>query len=134
MRSEIEKGTEVAPPSVSNAGISNGQQVPMKMARVCAGAVPEGHPTEYPFLEMYWLDAYEDTAMPGTVFLFGKVWEPRAKAFVSCCVQVRGMAYVDESFNFIIVLVLNYCGLRAIGEKFGPQFVRPSSQYYERKW
>lgn len=37
----------------------------------------------------YWLDAYEEPHLPGTVFLFGKVGV--ADTFVSCCVVVKNI-------------------------------------------
>eukprot|EP00048_Salpingoeca_helianthica_P009471 m.135750 g.135750 ORF g.135750 m.135750 type:complete len:1505 (+) comp14876_c1_seq4:44-4558(+) len=40
-------------------------------------------------LRMYWLDAYEGEH--GLVYLFGKVWMPDVKAFLSCCVTVRNV-------------------------------------------
>ena len=43
-------------------------------------------------LRLYWLDAYEDPFRhPGTVWLFGKVYIEKAKAFVSCCLTVRNV-------------------------------------------
>ena len=43
-------------------------------------------------LRMYWLDAYEDPFKhAGTVWLFGKVYIEKAKAFVSCCVAVKNV-------------------------------------------
>lgn len=43
-------------------------------------------------LRMYWLDAYEDPFKhAGTVWLFGKVFIEKAKAFVSCCVTIKNI-------------------------------------------
>jgi DNA polymerase alpha subunit A len=43
-------------------------------------------------LRMYWLDAHEDLYKhPGTVWLFGKVYIEKAKAFVSCCVTIKNI-------------------------------------------
>jgi len=43
-------------------------------------------------LRMYWLDAHEDPFKhPGTVWLFGKVYVEKAKAFVSCCLTVKNV-------------------------------------------
>ena len=43
-------------------------------------------------LKMYWFDAYEDAMKhPGMVWLFGKVWIESAKAFVSCCLNVKNI-------------------------------------------
>ena len=40
-------------------------------------------------MSFYWIDAYEEPNLPGTVFLFGKVGV--ADAFVSCCVMVKNI-------------------------------------------
>ena len=40
-------------------------------------------------LKFYWIDAYEEPSLPGTVFLFGKVGV--AGGHVSCCVIVRNI-------------------------------------------
>ncbi len=43
-------------------------------------------------LRMYWLDAYEDQYKhPGTVWLFGKVFIESARAYVSCCVNIKNI-------------------------------------------
>ena len=40
-------------------------------------------------MSFYWIDAYEEPNLPGTVFLFGKVGV--ADTFVSCCVMVKNI-------------------------------------------
>lgn len=41
-------------------------------------------------LRMYWLDAFEDPfKQPGKIWLFGKVFIPKAGTHVSCCLQVN---------------------------------------------
>jgi len=40
-------------------------------------------------MSFYWIDAYEEPNLPGTVFLFGKVG--MADTFVSCCVTVKNI-------------------------------------------
>ena len=43
-------------------------------------------------LRMYWLDAFEDPyKVPGTVWLFGKVYVEKAKTHVSCCLRVNNI-------------------------------------------
>ena len=43
-------------------------------------------------LKMFWFDAYEDAMKhPGMVWLFSKVWIESAKAFVSCCLNVKNI-------------------------------------------
>ncbi|XP_071838856.1 DNA polymerase alpha catalytic subunit-like [Apostichopus japonicus] len=46
-------------------------------------------------LRFYWIDAYEDQyKQPGVVYLFGKVYIEKAKAYVSCCVTVKNIERV----------------------------------------
>ncbi|CAK9298697.1 unnamed protein product [Gordionus sp. m RMFG-2023] len=41
---------------------------------------------------IYWFDAYEDTHNnPGTLYIFGKVYEKEIKEYVSCCVIVKNI-------------------------------------------
>lgn len=43
-------------------------------------------------LKFFWFDAYEDRfKLPGTVYLFGKVWIESAKTYVSCSVAVKNI-------------------------------------------
>lgn len=42
--------------------------------------------------QFFWLDAYEDPYTdPGVVFLFGKIFEPVSKKYISCCVTVKNV-------------------------------------------
>ena len=41
-------------------------------------------------MSFYWIDAYEESSLPGTVFLFGKVGVAD-DTFVSCCVMVKNI-------------------------------------------
>jgi len=41
-------------------------------------------------LSFYWFDAHEEN-YGADIYLFGKVWQPEVKAFVSCSLQVKGM-------------------------------------------
>jgi len=53
---------------------------------VCPPFQPNGK------VHFYWFDACEDPiAFPGTVYLFGKVYVPEAKAYASCSVEVNNM-------------------------------------------
>lgn len=41
-------------------------------------------------MSFYWIDAYEEPSLPGTVFLFGKVGVAD-DTFVSCCIIVKNV-------------------------------------------
>jgi len=41
-------------------------------------------------LSFYWFDAHEEN-YGADIYLFGKVWQPEVKAYVSCSLQVKGM-------------------------------------------
>lgn len=45
------------------------------------------------YLNMYWLDVYEDYKQPGTVYLFGKVYVQKAEKYLSCCVICRNVEH-----------------------------------------
>lgn len=50
-------------------------------------------------LLVYWFDAYEDAYhRPGTVFLFGHVWDPRDGSFHSICVTIENLQRVLHFF------------------------------------
>jgi DNA polymerase alpha subunit A len=41
-------------------------------------------------LSFFWFDAHEET-YGSDLILFGKVWQPQTKSFVSCSLKVNGM-------------------------------------------
>ena len=41
-------------------------------------------------LSFYWFDAHEEN-YGADLYLFGKVWQPETKSFVSCSLKVQGM-------------------------------------------
>lgn len=45
------------------------------------------------YLNMYWLDVYEDYKQPGTVYLFGKVYVEKANKYLSCCIICRNVEH-----------------------------------------
>lgn len=45
------------------------------------------------YLNMYWLDVYEDYKQPGTVYLFGKVYVEKANKYLSCCVTCKNVEH-----------------------------------------
>jgi DNA polymerase alpha subunit A len=60
------------------------------------GAEPNQH-QQYPLkfnddgtLSFYWFDAHEEN-YGADIYLFGKVWQPETKSFVSCSLKVQGM-------------------------------------------
>lgn len=45
------------------------------------------------YLNMYWVDVYEDYKQPGTVYLFGKVYVEKANKYLSCCVVCKNVEH-----------------------------------------
>lgn len=41
-------------------------------------------------LSFYWFDAHEEN-QGADIYLFGKVWQPETRSFVSCSLKVQGM-------------------------------------------
>lgn len=41
-------------------------------------------------ISFYWFDAHEENN-GADIYLFGKVWQPEIKQFVSCALKVKGM-------------------------------------------
>ena len=74
------------PPACPPAGEAGAAPVSALPEWVDDGSLPVEGDGQLPF---YLLDAHEEFAQPGVVFLFGKV--PHKGQFVSCCTVVRGM-------------------------------------------
>ncbi len=56
---------------------------PFSGVQVTSGTLPTRQDGGEEVLSFFWMDAYEDIyRRPGTVFLFGKVFVPDAKAYV----------------------------------------------------
>ena len=49
-------------------------------------------------VSFFWIDAHEDIATPGQIYLFGKVWSPQTKKYSSCTVIVRNLKRVMYAF------------------------------------
>ena len=41
-------------------------------------------------LSFFWFDAHEEV-YGGDIFLFGKVWQPESRSYVSCSLKINGM-------------------------------------------
>lgn len=60
------------------------------MVHVDSSSLPVHEVDGEQIMLFYWIDAYEEPNLPGTVFLFGKVGVAD-DAFVSCCVMVKNI-------------------------------------------
>eukprot|EP00941_MAST-03F_sp_MAST-3F-sp1_P002310 g2310.t1 len=75
-----------------------------KAARLAAAGLPppkglplvDGNKTDgaFKYVDMWWTDALELPANPGTLYLFGKVWVKEQRRHVSCCVTVPNLEHV----------------------------------------
>ena len=50
------------------------------------------------YLKFYWIDVHETLTMPGTVFVFGKIFAKSADCFVNACVVVKN---IDKQLFFL---------------------------------
>ncbi|XP_065671533.1 DNA polymerase alpha catalytic subunit isoform X2 [Hydra vulgaris] len=68
------------------------KEEPLPDTSTISSSLPTSNINGDDVLRFFWLDAYEDRfSQPGTVYLFGKVWNEVSKCYVSCCVAVKNI-------------------------------------------